>query len=107
VHDRARGLGDVVFRRARPQIVDLVGARSAQLLGPAAVVEEQQPAAIVQHGFVSRRHRDPTRVDAAADRVWDLRPAANITTDRDGRAPGVSVLADVSAGHDTNHAVHR
>src|SRR4051795_2723177 len=60
-HHRAGGLDDVAFRGERPQIADLVRAGSAQLFGPAAVVEEQQPAAIVQYGFVSRRHRDATR----------------------------------------------
>jgi hypothetical protein len=61
--NRAGRLGDVLFRRESPDIGDLVCASAAQFLTPAAVVEEHDPATIVEDGFMSRRHRDATSVN--------------------------------------------
>src|SRR6476659_7646231 len=106
-HHRARRLDDVAFRRERPEVVDRVRAGSAQLMGPAAIVEERQPTAVLQHRFVARRDRDAPRVLVPAGSAWSLRPAASVNGHRHGSAPNVTVLTDICEGPETNHAVER
>jgi hypothetical protein len=66
-HDHACRLGDVLFRRESPEVSDLVRAGAVQGLTPAAAVEEQHPATIVEDGFMSRRHGDATSASILTD----------------------------------------
>src|SRR5690348_10245773 len=106
-HHHARGLDDVTFPRDRPEVVDPVRAGSAQLLRPAAIVKQQQPAAVLQHRFMARRHRDATRVNVPAGSARSLRPAVSVSGHGHGSAPNVPVLTNVCAGHETNHSLHQ
>jgi hypothetical protein len=69
-----------LFRRESPDVGDLVRAGAAQRFTPAAVVEEQHPATIVEDSFMSGR---------------------------DGNATSVSILTDVDEGHETDHGAIR
>lgn len=77
--DHACRLGDVMFRREDPEVVDTGRAGSVQRLSPAAIVEEQHLAAIFQHSFMARRHGDAT---------------------------SVGIIIHVGEGDETNHAGH-
>src|SRR5687767_6461431 len=79
-NDHTCRLGDVLFGGESPDVGDLVRAGAAQGLTPAAVVEEQHPATVVEDSFMSCRHGNATRVD---------------------------ILPDIGEGHETNDASHR
>jgi hypothetical protein len=94
---------NVTFRRERPEVIDPARAGTTQSFSPAAIIQEQQSAAILQHSFMTCRHGNAPSVTAPAR---SFSPTAMVKRHQSA-APNVNVLTDVGDGHETNHTAHQ